>query len=276
LELLGYLLFYLKSVLFTNTRVVRITYDISYRDSCLSSNPVTKTPNRNQLEDSLSISTLRTKRRTYPKERLAEVTRPKKAAKKSNKPKGFQIEEKSLREHAQRELLNSTENLTMLMSIATGVLGMPALGSKRAPEFDSRNLEELKEFLEEFEELAERHGLTTKEKTKIIVKYVDKETKKFWKRLKGYRDNYRKLKRKIIGAYSKTLLENKPTVAKLVKLVKKLAKGSITDEKDLNIYYRKFWIVAADLVEVDVINKKQHCHSLNYDPELSRILPNII
>jgi len=164
----------------------------------------------------------------------------------------------------------------MLMSIATGVLGMPALGSKQAPEFDSRNLEELKEFLEEFEELAERHGLTTKEKTKIIVKYVDKETKKFWKRLKGYRDNYRKLKRKIIGAYSKTLLENKPTVAKLVKLVKKLAKGSITDEKDLNIYYRKFWIVAADLVEVDVINKKQHCHSLNYDPELSRILPNII
>ena len=90
MELLGYLLFYLKSVLFTNTRVVRITYDISYRDSCLSSNPVTKTPNRNQLEDSLSISTLRTKRRTYPKERLAEVTRSKKAAKKSNKPKGFQ------------------------------------------------------------------------------------------------------------------------------------------------------------------------------------------
>ena len=56
------------------------------------------------------------------------------------------------------------------------VLGMPAPGSRRAPEFDSWNPEELKEFLEEFEKLAERHGLMTKEKTKMVVKCVDKET----------------------------------------------------------------------------------------------------
>ena len=135
---------------------------------------------------------------------------------------------------------------------------MPAPGSRRAPEFDSQNPEELKEFLEEFEELAERHGLTTKEKTKMVVKYVDKKTKKFWKRLEGYGDDYVMLKRKIIGAYSKTFLEDKPTVAELVKLVKKSAKGSIEDEEDLDTYYRKFWIVTADLVEADVINKKQH------------------
>ena len=66
------------------------------------------------------------------------------------------------------------------------------------------------------------------------------------------------LKRKIIGAYSKTLLEDKPAVAELVKLVKKSAKGSIEDEEDLDTYYRKFWIVTTDLVEADVINKKQH------------------
>ena len=116
----------------------------------------------------------------------------------------------------------------------------------------------MKEFLEKFEELAERHSLITKEKVKIVVKYVDKEMKKFWKRLEGFGDNYMILKRKIIGTYSKTLLEDKLTVAKLVKLVKKSAKGSIADEEDLDIYYRKFWIVAADLVEADIINKKQH------------------
>ena len=227
-------------------------------DSYLSSNPVTKTPNESQSEDSLSASTLRTKRRTYPKKRPTDIIRPKKAAKESNKPKGPQIEEESLREHTQRELLNSTENLTMSISMATGVLGMSAPGSRRAPELDSQNPEELKEFLEEFEKLTERHGLTTKEKAKIVVKYVDKEMKKFWKRLEGFGDDYMVLKRKIIGAYLKTLLENKPTVAKLVKLVKKLAKGNIADEKDLDTYYRKFWIVAADLVEADIINKKQH------------------
>jgi len=135
---------------------------------------------------------------------------------------------------------------------------MPAPGSRCAPEFDLQNPEELKEFLEEFEELAERHGLITKEKTKMVVKYVDKETKKFWKRLEGFGDDYMILKRKIIGAYSKTLLEDKPTVAELVKLIKKSAKGSIVDEEDLDTYYRRFWIVAADLVEADIINKKQH------------------
>jgi len=134
--------------------------------------------------------------------------------------------------------------------MATGVLGIPA------PEFDLQNPEKLKKFLEEFKELAERHGLTTKEKVKIVVKYVDKETKKFWKRLEGFGDDYIILKRKIMGAYSKTLLEDKLTVTKLVKLVKKSAKGSIADEEDLDMYYRKFWIVAADLVEADIINKK--------------------
>jgi len=56
----------------------------------------------------------------------------------------------------------------------------------------------------------------------------------------------------------KTLLEDKTTVAKLVELVKRSAKGRIVDEEDLDTYYRKFWIIAADLVEADVINKKQH------------------
>jgi len=85
--------------------------------------------------------------------------------------------------------------------MATEVLGMPALGPRRAPDFDSRNPEELKEFLEEFEELAEKFGLMMREKAKMVVKYTDKEIKQFWKRLEGYGDDYVKLKRKIIEAY---------------------------------------------------------------------------
>ena len=57
----------------------------------------------------------------------------------------------------------------MSTSMATGVLSMPAPGSRHVPEFDLQNPEELKEFLEEFKELAERHGLTAKEKTKMVV-----------------------------------------------------------------------------------------------------------
>ena len=92
-------------------------------------------------------------------------------------------------------------------------MNISALGSRKAPDFDLRNSKKLKEFLKEFKELAEKSGLTTKEKAKIVIKYVDKETKLFWKRLEGYGSNYTMLKRKIIGAYTKILLEDKPTVA---------------------------------------------------------------
>ena len=40
-----------------------------------------------------------------------------------------------------------------------------------------------------------------------------------------------------MGAYTKILLEDKPTVAQLVKLVKKSAKGVVEDEEDLDAYY---------------------------------------
>ena len=53
----------------------------------------------------------------------------------------------------------------------------------------------------------------------------------------------------------KTLLVDKTTVAKLVKLVKRSEKVRVADEEGLDIYYRKFWIIAADLVEADIINK---------------------
>jgi len=56
---------------------------------------------------------------------------------------------------------------------------MLAPGSRQAPDFDSQNPEELQEFLEEFEELAKRCRLTTRDKAKIVVKYVDRETRRF-------------------------------------------------------------------------------------------------
>jgi len=103
-----------------------------------------------------------------------------------------------------------------------------------------------------------RCRLTIREKAKVVVKYVDRETRKFWTRLGGYGDDYARLKNKIIRAYSKNFLEDEPTMAELIKLVKKLEKGTIEDEEDLDIYYRKFRNIAADLVEEEIINKRQH------------------
>ena len=86
--------------------------------------------NENQSEDSLSASTLRTRKRKYLKKRPVDIIKPKKAAKENNKPKEPQIEKESLKKHAQKELLNPTKNLIISMLMATGVLGMPAPGSR--------------------------------------------------------------------------------------------------------------------------------------------------
>jgi len=61
----------------------------------------------------------------------------------------------------------------------TSVWDMPIPGSRQAPDFDSQNPKELQEFLEKFKELAKRCRLTTREKAKIVVKYVNRETRKF-------------------------------------------------------------------------------------------------
>jgi len=65
------------------------------------------------------------------------------------------------------------------------------------------------------------------------------------------------LKKKITGAYSKNFLKDEPTMTELIKLVKKSAKGTIEDKEDLDMYYRKFRNIAADLVEEEIINKRQ-------------------
>jgi len=59
-----------------------------------------------------------------------------------------------------------------------------------------------------------------------------------------------------MGAYPKNFSEDEPTMAKLIKLVKKSAKGTIKDEKDLDTYYRKFRNIVANLVKEEIINKR--------------------
>ncbi|KXN91863.1 hypothetical protein AN958_11543 [Leucoagaricus sp. SymC.cos] len=134
---------------------------------------------------------------------------------------------------------------------------MPTPGSRHAPDFNSKDPEELKEFLEKFEELAKSCCLIEKEKAKVVVKYVDKEMKAYWKRMEGYDKEWGKLKDVILDGYLTLSLDSgKPTVAQLVKIMKSYKKGKIEDEEELDTYCHKFWIIVSDLVEAKVIDEK--------------------
>ncbi|KAF8802581.1 hypothetical protein BYT27DRAFT_7260188 [Phlegmacium glaucopus] len=135
-----------------------------------------------------------------------------------------------------------------------GVAGMPTPGSARAPDFNLKYLTELKDFFQEFEEHTAACGLDKVEKARIVVRYMDGVTKRFWRSLEGYEEDYEVLKEKILSSYLTTQLGEKYTTNELVKFVTKSANGVIDEETDLNAYYRQFWPVASYLVKNKRIN----------------------
>jgi len=74
----------------------------------------------------------------------------------------------------------------MVGGVGKGISAMPTPGSRKAPRFEG-DVEELLEFFVEFEELAGDCQLKEEDKVKMVVRYVPKETRKFWKSLEGYK-----------------------------------------------------------------------------------------
>ncbi|KAF8812182.1 hypothetical protein BYT27DRAFT_7087875 [Phlegmacium glaucopus] len=134
---------------------------------------------------------------------------------------------------------------------------MPDPGSKRAPDYNSRYPKELEEFLEEFENLAKQYELGGREMSRMVVRYVDRETRACWKELDGYDEDYKVLKKKIMKAHRKARLEDHPVFPQLVKLIKKSAKGIMEDEDGLDTYYQKFLDITTELLEEQIISKQQ-------------------
>jgi len=82
-----------------------------------------------------------------------------------------------------------------------GISAMPTPGSKRAPLFEG-DVEELLDFFVEFEELAGDCQLKDQEKVKMVVRYVTKEIKRFWKSLEGYKTGkFEDLKKSVMAEY---------------------------------------------------------------------------
>ncbi|KAF8815580.1 hypothetical protein BYT27DRAFT_7053861, partial [Phlegmacium glaucopus] len=131
---------------------------------------------------------------------------------------------------------------------------MPTPGSSRAPDFNPKYPTELKDFFQEFEEHAKACGLDEKEKARVVVRYTDGATKRFWRSLEGYEESYEVLKERILDSYSKMQLGDKFTTNGLIKLITKSANGTVDDETDLNTYYRQFWPIASHLVKNKKIN----------------------
>ncbi len=76
--------------------------------------------------------------------------------------------------------------LSPVMSAATGIGAMPGPRSKDAPHFLFNSINELNDFLFEFEELAKTHKVTSGNHIHAALRYADHESKQLWRTADGY------------------------------------------------------------------------------------------
>lgn len=121
---------------------------------------------------------------------------------------------------------------------------MPGPGSSKAPSFKGETAD-LLEFLELFEDLATSCALTDTEKCKMVVRYVDQDTKRFWVTLGGYASkDYAVLKTNILAQYPGASMGVHYTIRDLERIVLNTADSDISTETELLHYYRQFRPVA--------------------------------
>ncbi|KAG2055737.1 hypothetical protein BDR06DRAFT_1044422 [Suillus hirtellus] len=134
---------------------------------------------------------------------------------------------------------------------------MPGPGSSKAPSF-SGETSELLEFLELFEDLAASCRLTDVDKCKMIVRYVNLETKRFWVTLTGYESkDFGVFKTNIIGQYPGAAKGVRYTIHDLKHVILNTAESDVSMETELVQYYRQFCPIAVWLVANSKISERE-------------------
>ncbi|KAG1720128.1 uncharacterized protein EDB91DRAFT_1257152 [Suillus paluster] len=145
--------------------------------------------------------------------------------------------------------LFTPSQLPIIMSNASkGINAMPGANSTRVLSFNGKT-SELLEFFELFEDLATACALTDAEKCKLIVRYVNLQTKRFWVTLIGYESkNFTAFKDSILARYSRAAKGQRYSIHDLERVVINSVDNEISTETELLQYYRQFCPVAHWLV----------------------------
>jgi hypothetical protein len=127
---------------------------------------------------------------------------------------------------------------------------MPPLHSRHAPSFSGEGGESLDDFLREYEELANGHGLSEQQKVDWVIRYVGHSQRDLWKSMEGYVvADWHDLCDELRETYLETPLERRYSKRKLSDFVNRASKVRISEEKDVLDYYRQFCLLSKLLVD---------------------------
>jgi hypothetical protein len=129
---------------------------------------------------------------------------------------------------------------------------MPVAKSKRAPRFSDQDGEILSKFLREYEDLADRNGLTEKQKVKTILRYVSRSVKTLWLYVPGYAPaNWRRFCTELERLYPDIAAQTRCTRQGLTEFLELSAESLIRDENDVMTYYWNFLTIAQPLLKAN-------------------------
>ncbi|KAH9991209.1 hypothetical protein BJV74DRAFT_750513, partial [Russula compacta] len=135
---------------------------------------------------------------------------------------------------------------------------MPTPCSNDVPYFSGQQDKSLTDFLHEFDNLANNHGLTGIQKTEAVLHYIPAGMHKFWKTLDGYtQKDWIALHAKLEKLYQDMVDSNCYTRADLQDFARISACTHIWDKDDLILYYRHFYQIASPLHSASQISDKE-------------------
>jgi len=118
---------------------------------------------------------------------------------------------------------------------------MPSMCSKIAPHFSSNIEHPIKDFLDEYEGLANKYGLSGREKVETVTRYVNHSQRHVWQNLPGFINrDWDNFCHELCIEYVSPTPEGQFSRQKLVDFASKYAQKCMEDETDVINYQRQF------------------------------------
>jgi len=140
-----------------------------------------------------------------------------------------------------------------------GVAAMPSKRSKLAPFYSGEVKHPIEDFLDEYEELADKCGLTGPQKVETVIRYIDRSQRHIWQALPGYTDrNWDNFCNELCKEYINPTTEGQFSKQKLLDFANKYTRKCMSDKTDVINYQRKFNSLSKTLLKSGRITKGEY------------------
>ena len=143
--------------------------------------------------------------------------------------------------------------------VGAGPAAMPPPRSSRAPLFTGTVGDSIQDFVVEYEEYADSCGLTDRQKTETIIRYLSREIRDFWKSHNNYlTGNWRELKRELLTFYNGSSGRKRYSEEKLREFARRTSKLRMRNEDEVNHYYWQFMLLSKPLLDSHRLTTEAH------------------